>query len=257
MRALGFEQLQAVAAIRSVFVATPRALWLAPQYPPREHPAEECRGLLRTRPGEMLKSACPPFTRKPAATQQIWCYNQCVKWRRSYSILLLLIVSVAIFYGLWEGHLEQSQDDAIRLAAQRYGVQPALVKAIVWRESRFNPAARGRVGEIGLMQLREEAAQEWADAEHIRGFAHEQCYNPMTNALAGTWYFKKLLQRYQKTDNPVPYALADYNAGRGNVLKWLTGEAATNSATFIDQIPFPGTKDYVQSILGRFGSYGH
>ena len=102
------------------------------------------------------------------------------------------------------------------------------------------------------MQLREEAAQEWADAEHIGGFEHSQCFDPITNALAGTWYLKKLLQRYKKTDDPVPYALADYNAGRGNVLKWITGEAATNSARFIDQIAFPGTRDYVQSVLRRY-----
>jgi len=162
------------------------------------------------------------------------------------------MIGVAIIYGLWEGRLQHSQDGPIRVAAQRYGVEPALVRAIVWRESRFNPRARGRVGEIGLMQLREEAAQEWADAEHIRGFEHSQCFDPITNALAGTWYLKKLLQRYKKTDDPVPYALADYNAGRGNVLKWITGEAATNSARFIDQIAFPGTRDYVQSVMRRY-----
>jgi len=162
------------------------------------------------------------------------------------------MIGVAIIYGLWEGRLQHSQDGPIRVAAQRYGVEPALVRAIVWRESRFNPRARGRVGEIGLMQLREEAAQEWADAEHIGGFEHSQCFDPTTNALAGTWYLKKLLQRYKKTDDPVPYALADYNAGRGNVLKWITGEAATNSARFIDQIAFPGTRDYVQSVMRRY-----
>src|SRR5207237_6932249 len=101
-------------------------------------------------------------------------YNNCMKWRRQHSILFLLLVAVAILYGLWEGWLEQSQDRPIRMAAQRYGVEPALIKAIVWRESRFNAQARGRAGAIGLMQLREEAAQEWADAEHIWAFEHEQ-----------------------------------------------------------------------------------
>ena len=167
-------------------------------------------------------------------------------------ILLLVMIAAAIGYGLWQGRLQHSQDGPIGVAAQRYGVEPALIKAIVWRESRFNPQARGRVGEIGLMQLGEEAAQEWADAEHINGFAHEQCFDPVTNALAGTWYLKKLLQRYRQTDNPVPYALADYNAGRGNVLKWISGEAATNSTRFIEQIAFPSTKNYIQSVMRRY-----
>ena len=99
------------------------------------------------------------------------------------------------------------------------------------------------------------AAQEWADAEHLGGFDHEHCLDPATNTLAGTWYLKKLLKRYAQTDNPVPYALADFNAGRGNVLKWITGAALTNSAAFTAQIGFPGTRDYVKSVMRRTARY--
>ena len=170
-------------------------------------------------------------------------------------LFAFLFVGLIAIYLWWNGRLEQSQDDPIRLAARRYGVDPALVKAIVWRESHFNPSVHGRAQELGLMQIREEAAQEWADAEHISGFEHAHCLDPQTNTLAGTWYLKKLLRRYTQTDDPIPYALADYNAGRGNVLKWNTGEAATNSAAFIEQIGFPGTKAYVNSVMQRYDKY--
>ena len=99
------------------------------------------------------------------------------------------------------------------------------------------------------------AAREWADAEHLPGFEHEHCFDPGTNTLAGTWYLGKLLRRYAQTDDPLPYALADYNAGRGNVLKWNQGAAATNSAAFIEQIGFPGTRDYVRSVMRRYARY--
>lgn len=168
---------------------------------------------------------------------------------------LILLVGGAALYWWWESRLERSQDRPIRAASERYGVEAALVKAIVWRESRFDPSARGRAREIGLMQIREEAAREWAGAEHVGGFEHEDCFDPGTNTLAGTWYLKKLLKRYAHTDNPLPYALADYNAGRGNVLKWNTGRAATNSAAFIEQIGFPGTKAYVQAVMSRYTRY--
>jgi soluble lytic murein transglycosylase len=105
------------------------------------------------------------------------------------------------------------------------------------------------------MQLQEEAAREWSGAEHLRGFEHEHCFDPGTNTLAGAWYLRKLLRRYAQTDNPRPYALADYNAGRGNVLKWNQGAAATNSAAFIEQIGFPGTRDYVRSVMRRYAHY--
>jgi soluble lytic murein transglycosylase len=105
------------------------------------------------------------------------------------------------------------------------------------------------------MQLQEEAAREWAAAEHLVTFEHEQCFDPGTNTLAGTWYLRKLLRRYAQTDNPVPYALADYNAGRGNVLRWNMGAAATNSAAFFEQIGFPGTKAYVRAVMRRYAHY--
>jgi soluble lytic murein transglycosylase len=167
----------------------------------------------------------------------------------------MLVVAVLASYWWWQDRLERSQDGPIRAAAMRYGVEPALIKAVVWRESHFHPAARGRAEEIGLMQLQEIAAREWADAHHLPVFEHEHCLDPSTNTLAGTWYLRKLLRRYAHTDNPLPYALADYNAGRGNVLKWIQGAAATNSAVFIEQIGFPGTKDYVKSVLRRYAYY--
>jgi soluble lytic murein transglycosylase len=171
------------------------------------------------------------------------------------AILLLGLLAAAGLRVWWLGRLERSQDVPIRVAAQRYGVDPALVKAIVWRESRFNPRVRGSAQEIGLMQIREDAAREWADAEHITTFDHEHCVDPVTNTLAGTWYLRKMLRRYNSTDNPIPFALADYNAGRGNVLKWMTNSAATNSAAFLDQIAFPGTKAYVLAVEQRYQRY--
>ena len=176
--------------------------------------------------------------------------------RRLWGVLVLSLIGCGVaVYWRWEGWLERSQDVPIRAAAQRYGVDAALVKAIVWRESRFHPDVRGRAKELGLMQLREDAAQEWAHAERIEGFQHEHCLDPATNTMAGAFYLKKLLRRYAQTDNPLPYALADYNAGRGNVLKWTGGGAATNSALFAAQIGFPGTREYVASVMRRYERY--
>ena len=151
--------------------------------------------------------------------------------------------------------LERKHDAVILAAAREYGVNAALVKAVVWQESFFNQKARGRAGEIGLMQITELASREWAEAEKLRSFEHRQLYDPGKNTRAGSWYLRKLLGRYRYTDDPICYALADYNAGRSNVLRWNKGKAATNSAVFIKQIDFPGTKAYVQSVLTRYAHY--
>ena len=170
-------------------------------------------------------------------------------------MFLLLLGGGTGVYWWWQQWLEGSQDAPIRAAAQRYGLPAALVKAVVWRESRFHPRTRGRAQELGLMQLRETAAQEWADAEGLAGFEHERCLDARTNTLAGAWYLRKLVRRYSRTDDPLPYALADYNAGRGNVLKWNYGLGATNSTAFIDQIGFPATRAYVKAVIARYQAY--
>ena len=54
---------------------------------------------------------------------------------------------------------------------------------------------------------------------------------------------------------PLPYALADYNAGRSNVLRWKKGAAETNSTAFLEQMDFPRTREYAQKILARRQAY--
>lgn len=142
-------------------------------------------------------------------------------------------------------------DPFILEAANRYKIDPALIKAVIWQESKFNPAARGKAGEIGLMQVREDAAWEWAEAEKINRFHHEQITDPRRNILCGTFYLAKVYKRYTKTDNPVPYALADYNAGRTHVLRWNKGAALTNSSAFLAQVDYPSTRLYATNVMKK------
>jgi soluble lytic murein transglycosylase len=171
-------------------------------------------------------------------------------------VVVLLVVLDIVFVHWWrDRRRESSQDRPILAAARHYGVDPALVKAVVWRESAFDPEARGRAGELGLMQVREPAAREWEAAARLVGFAFEHLADPATNTRAGTWYLRKLLARYQSVDNPLPYALADYNAGRTHVLRWMQGIAQTNSEAFLAQMDFPGTRAYVKAVMSRRDHY--
>ena len=176
------------------------------------------------------------------------------RWRWWLFAIIFLGALVALF-DRWRTYKENSQDEYILAAARKYDVAPALVKAVVWRESRFNPKVRGDAGEIGLMQVGKSAAKEWAGAEHILFFQHEQLFDPAKNTLAGTWYLRKMLDRYRRTDNPSVYALAAYNAGASHVARWNTGMASTNSAAFLMQMDYPSTRRYVRSILKRYERY--
>src|ERR1041385_6699888 len=119
-------------------------------------------------------------------------------------VLLIALLGGGGFW-FWERWRENRFDPQIVAAAQKYQVPPELVKSVIWRESRFHPDSRGTRGELGLMQVREPAAREWAAAEKIEAFQFQSLLDPSTNTLAGTWYLAKLLRRYAQTDNPGVY----------------------------------------------------
>lgn len=178
-----------------------------------------------------------------------------MKRRWLWLFLAIALLDLVMICWWFRDRSESRYDSSIRKAARRYGVDPALVKSVIWRESRFNPTARGLAGELGLMQIRAPAAEEWAQAERISFFSHRQLLDPDLNIRAGSWYLSKLLKRYTQTDDPLPYALADYNAGRVHVLRWMKASAQTNSSAFLSQMDFPGTRAYIKAIADRCSRY--
>ena len=168
---------------------------------------------------------------------------------------IILLGGIATWWEQWRSHHEHSQDAVILAASRKHGVEPALVKAVVWRESLFDPNARGTRGEAGLMQIMKDTATDWAAAQRFTTFAHHELFDPAKNTDCGAWYLRKLLTRYRGTDNPMIYALAAYNAGPGRVAKWSKGGTITNSVEFMEQMDFPGTKKYVLSVVARYRHY--
>jgi len=152
-------------------------------------------------------------------------------------------------------------DTLIIKVAGEYDLDPRLIKALVWRESRFQADMIGRNGERGLMQVSEIAARDWAAAKGVKDLRPDQILIPEMNLEIGTWYLKKAVQRWNYQDNAVPFALAEYNAGKSRVDRWIrtalrkkNGQPVT-AETFQDSIDFPSTARYVKAILGRYDFY--
>ena len=168
---------------------------------------------------------------------------------------MIFLGGLASWFEGWRSYHEHSQDAVVLAASRKHGVEPALVKAVVWRESWFNPNAKGTSGEVGLMQIMKDTASDWATAQRVPMFTHHQLFDPALNTDCGAWYLRKLLVRYRGTDNPVIYTLAAYNAGPGRVTKWSQGSAVTNSVEFLRQMDFRGTKKYVLTVSERYQHY--
>jgi len=145
-------------------------------------------------------------------------------------------------------------DGLIRSIAQEHHLDPMLVKAVVWRESRFDPKKNGSAGERGLMQVSEKAAREWAHENKIDDFHVEKLFDPKTNLEAGTWYLRRAFEHWETQSDPLPFALAEYNAGASRAQRWRGGDGgvAIPTRTFRKRIDFPGTRKYVDSIIACY-----
>ena len=144
-------------------------------------------------------------------------------------------------------------DDLIARAAKKYGVDPLLVKSVVWRESRFTATKIGGAGERGLMQVGEAAARDWANAHKIEVFVFADLFDAKTNLEAGTWYLSRALEHWKDREDPIPYALAEYNAGHSRVEKWAAN--AENARDMLQASPATGTRQYVDDVIRRYQRY--
>jgi soluble lytic murein transglycosylase len=148
----------------------------------------------------------------------------------------------------------QQYDSIITSVATEHGLDPMLVKAVVWRESRFDTKKYGTAGERGLMQVSAKAANEWVRQNKIENFKVDDLFEPKTNLEAGSWYLRRALDHWQTESEPLPFALAEYNAGASRAQRWVGADGITTNQ-FLDNIDFPATRRYVQSILERYSFY--
>lgn len=170
----------------------------------------------------------------------------------SVGVMLALLATAWFIYDYWRDH---RFDEEIKRAAKQHGLSPFLVKAVVWRESRFNTYARGSSGEVGLMQVMPDTAREWAKANRQRAFDPQTMVLPAVGLDVGCWCLRRAMDRWRSAPDPVPFALAEYNAGRSNALRWAAGPPPRDPQRFRASITYPGTRQYVRTIEERCQRY--
>lgn len=137
-----------------------------------------------------------------------------------------------------------SYDHIVVGHARNYDLDPALLAAVIYRESKFRADARSSSGAIGLMQLLPDTAK--GIALHTGGsrFRVADLYEPEINVRYGSFYLRRLLTKYGDTR----MALAAYNAGQANVDEWLAAGQG---------IAFAETREYVDAVLDLREIYAH
>jgi soluble lytic murein transglycosylase len=139
--------------------------------------------------------------------------------------------------------------DPIRRISSQQRVNPLLTTSLIRQESKFSPIVKSPVGAIGLMQVIPDTAKF---AAHKIGLKKYELIKPEDNLRLGTWYLK--FTHALVKDNSV-LAIAGYNAGPGNVSKWVKQFGTEDLDEFIEQIPFEETQNYVKNVLGNYWNY--
>jgi soluble lytic murein transglycosylase len=126
-------------------------------------------------------------------------------------------------------------EQIVRGHARNYDLDPALLAAVIYQESKFRADAKSSSGAIGLMQLRPDTAEGIAIRTGGTRFQVSDLYNPEINVRYGSWYLRHLLDKYGDEKE----ALAAYNAGQRNVDEWRAEGKG---------IQFPETRAYVDRV---------
>jgi soluble lytic murein transglycosylase len=136
-------------------------------------------------------------------------------------------------------------EDVIRQQARDKSLDPALIAAVIYRESKFRDVT-SKAGAKGLMQILPETAHFIARKSGGTEFEQGDLANPQINISYGSWYLRYLLDRY---DGNTVAAVAAYNAGHARVDDWGGRSLA------VEDIRFPETAEYARDVIDKRAEY--
>ena len=159
-------------------------------------------------------------------------------------LLSALLLSIALFIFFYvEIKKTESYSQEIFSAAESYELSPELIFAVIRAESNYDPNAVSRSNARGLMQIMPATA---SDIANTKGVVYDvnALFDYKINLDFGCYYLKQMLDSSNNQEN----ALASYNAGIGNVEKWLTDVQYSTDQKTLDYIPYSETRKYVKKI---------
>jgi soluble lytic murein transglycosylase len=170
--------------------------------------------------------------------------------RRTGALLALVgvaaaVVAPVVHHAFREVTLPLRHEDIIRQQAEAKRLDPSLIAAVIYAESRFRDQT-SRTGAKGLMQIQPDTARFIARRSGGTEFEVRDLGTPQINIQYGSYYLRYLLDRY--ADNEV-LAIAAYNGGATNVDRWIADSGTRGLTLTPGRIPFAETRAYVDRVL--------
>lgn len=167
-------------------------------------------------------------------------------------LVIFLILIITLFLGLYGIMYSITRDNhkpymnLIEKYSEQYDIDKNLVLAIVKTESSFNKKAKSSVGAEGLMQIMPETAK-WIAGKLKEEYRPENIYDPELNIRYGTFYLNYLINYFKSED----YAIIAYNAGMGNVKKWIRDGIFKENDNY-KNIPNDEPRNYIKKVKEQY-----
>lgn len=164
-------------------------------------------------------------------------------------IIILLIIGSIVGYYILKALYPKSYSEYVEKYSEKYEVEEDLIYAMIKEESNFDQDANSHKDAIGLMQLVQETANEVGNEIGIEDI---DLTDPEINIQIGTKYLSDLIEKY---DGNIEFAIVAYNAGIGNVDKWLNQGILEEDGSNLEEIPFKETNMYIRKVLRTYELY--
>lgn len=136
--------------------------------------------------------------------------------------------------------------------SNEYDMDPYLIASIINVESSYDSNAISKKEARGLMQISPQTGKWASEVLNLEGYKEENLFKPEVNIKIGSWYLNKLFKEF---NGDLDLILMAYNAGSGNVNKWLKDLEHSKDGVSIDNIPFKETENYVKRINKNYKIY--
>lgn len=176
--------------------------------------------------------------------------------RGAFALAVIVVVGLVVVPPLVRRAIEHftlplKYATIIRAQAAQKHLDPALIAAVIYAETRFEPRTSS-TGAEGLMQIEPSTAEFLAHRSGGVTFTVSDLGTPSVNIAYGSYYLRYLLSEY---DGSKVLALAAYNAGETNVNGWLAQARAAHRRLTVAQIPIGQTRAYVAEVLSKQRAY--
>lgn len=168
----------------------------------------------------------------------------------SFLILVLVLIIILVSIPLKKSLYPVEYKNVVETMSREYSLDKYLIYAIIKTESNFKKDALSHKGAKGLMQVTDDTAS-WC-IEKFNLSVSDDIYDERSNITIGCAYLSYLMEHFS---GEISSAVAAYNAGQGNVSKWLSDKRYSDDGKTLKKIPYEETREYVKKVLKRRDIY--